>query len=134
MPSTKTKFMKTKYDLYKSAYEAWFTEGTLDRARDKLTRDGVVNSMGRPYSRDGIRKAAVKYMVQNYEESKEVLIASYRKFGYEVNEENIERYMIKLAISSFFTPNSLKEWLKENNLYGKHKEFIHTFVDIDYND
>jgi hypothetical protein len=112
----------------------WFTEGSLRRAMDKLESMGVVNSYGRPYSIDGVRKSAVKYMVANYEESKQVLIESYRKFGYEVIEDDIERYMIKLAISAFTTNEAVIRWLKKTGLYGKHRDFVNSYIEISYDD
>ena len=134
MTKYKTRLMYSNYEHYKACYDAWFSEGSLERAKDKLAREGVLNSYGRPYSLDGVRKSAVRYMVANPVESMKMLLESYRKQGYIVEKENIERYMIKLAVSVLCTEEAVVEWLKETGLYGKHIKFIDSLIAISYDD
>ena len=117
---------------YKLAYEAWLSEGTVARATAKLKRDGVINSYGKYYSRDGMRRAAKCYMVDNYAESKQMLMDNYHRLGYDVSDEDIERYMIKTAITILRTRDNVTEWLKNNGLYGKHVKFIESMMTIEY--
>jgi hypothetical protein len=112
------------------AFEAWFSEGSLKRAQQKLMDAGVLNAWGRPYTLDGVRKVAVRYMVKNYEESKKMLMETYKKTGYYVEEDFIEKYMIRLAVSYLVTPERVKFWLLENNLLEKHERYIASLVAV----
>jgi len=116
----------------KKCYEAWFSEGSLERARDKLEADGVVSSRGKPYSKDGVCKAAKSYMVNNYEDSKKMLLETCEKNGYLVEERYIEQYLIQMAVGYFRTPERVKYWLVKNGLFGKHVKFLESLIAIHY--
>lgn len=119
---------------YKACYDAWVSEGTLERAKIKLAKDGVFNSYGHPYSVDGVRKSAVKHMVNYPEETMKMLAEKYKEQGYSVETENLERYMIKLIVSSSRSQETIKNWLKKAGLYGKHKKFMDSLIAISYDD
>jgi hypothetical protein len=112
-------------------FETWFSEGSLKKAQLKLRDDGIVNAWGRPFATpDSVRKAAIRYMVSNYEESKKMLIDTYEKNGYYVEEDFIERYMIRLAVSNLRTPERVKFWLLEHDLLEKHKKYIGSLIAV----
>ena len=115
----------------RAAYEAWFKEGSLSRARDVLEKKGILTSKGRPFASDaGVRQAAIRYMIFNYDETKQKLLDSYKEHGYAVEEKFIERYMIKSAVKILMTPERIKFWLIGHNLLEKHRKFIESLVTI----
>ena len=103
-------------EIDKKCFLAWQSEGTLDRAKEKLLRDNVTSSHGTNFSRDGVRKAAVRYQVNNYAESKKYIIEEYKKHGYIVSEFHVDKYMIKMAVSAYRNPYRIKCWMEDNHL------------------
>jgi hypothetical protein len=115
----------------KIVFETWFSESSLEKARVKLRDDGIVNAWGKPYAtQDSVRKAAVRYMVNNYEETKKMLIKTYEKNGYIVENDFIERYMIRLAVSYLAKPERVKFWLLEHDLLEKHERYIASLIAV----
>lgn len=117
-------------EVDKVAFEAWQSEGTIKRAYQKLMKDGIISSRGRPFSPDGVRKSAVRYMVYHYDDSKKLLMETYEKTGYAVEEEYIERLLIKMAVSALRNRWRIKGWLIEHELLERHKKFIGSLVAI----
>ena len=115
----------------KLVFDAWFSTGSLVRATQKLKEDGVVSIRGTPYSTPGVRFAASRYMVDNYAEAKQRLLDEYKKNGYIVEEEFIERYMIRMAVFVLVVQERVKFWLVENNLLEKHKNYIASLITIE---
>lgn len=115
-------------EVDKAAFMAWHQEGTILRACQKLKEDGVKNTRGRSFSADGVRKAAVRYMINHFPEAKVSFQKAYERFGYSVKEENIERLLIKMAVAQYKNPYRIKHWLIQNNLLDKHKVFIESLV------
>lgn len=114
----------------KLVFAAWFETGSIKRATQKLIKDGVVSNRGTPYSEPGVRFSASRYMVDNYPEAKQMLLDTYKKNGYIVEEQFIERYMIKMAIFVLVTQERVKFWLVANNLLEKHKTYIDSLIYI----
>jgi hypothetical protein len=117
-------------DNDKIIFEAWFTAGSIKRAAQKLAKDGIVSARGKPYSAPGVHKAAKRYMVDNYAEAKQILLDTYKKNGYIVEDKFIERYMIKMAVETLVIQERVKFWLVENNLLEKHKDYIGSLIYI----
>lgn len=114
----------------KAAFEAWNSEGTIYKAYVKLKNDGIISSAGKPFSPDGVRKAAVRYMVYHYEQSIQFLTENYAKAGYAVEDDYIERLMIRMAVSALRNRLRIKKWLIDHNLLEKHEKFIASLVAI----
>jgi hypothetical protein len=115
-------------EIDKLAYEAWYTEGTLIRAAQKLKDNGVVSFRKKPFSPVGLRKATLRYMINNYAESRAALKQLYDDNGYKVEDDFLDRLMIKMAIYAFNNPSRMKFWLEEHNLIEKHKDFIESLM------
>ena len=130
MRQMRLKVLRRNSENDKLVFEAWFSTGSLKRATQKLAKDGVVSVRGKPYSIPGVRYAASRYMVDNYAESKQMLLDTYKKNGYIVEEEFIERYMIKMAVFTLATQERVKFWLVANNLLEKHKNYISSLIAI----
>jgi len=114
----------------KAAFMAWHQEGTILRACQRLKSDGVLNTRGRPYSRDGVRKAAVRYMMNHYPEAKVSFKEAYNRFGYVVEDDQIERLLIRMAFGTFKNPARMKYWLIENGLMEKHLTYIQSLMAV----
>ena len=130
MKQGRLKILRYDHNKYKAAYEAWFSEGSLKRATDKLKRDGIVSTHGKPYYASGVRLASTRYIVDNYDEARIMLIETYKKNGYIVEEKFIDRYMIKLAVEILRTPERVKFWLVEHNLLENYKDYISSMIYI----
>lgn len=111
-------------------FNAWYETGSLKRAQDKLSRDGVVSTRKKPYSIPGVRLAASRYMIDNYVEAKQKLMDMYRKNGYIVEEQYIEQYLISRAVQTLETQERVKFWLVEHDLLEKHKTFIASLIAV----
>ena len=103
-------------EVDKKCFLAWQSEGILIRAHQKLVKDGVVSSNGRYFTPDGVRKAAVRYQVNNYDESKKIILSEYEKHGYIVDEFHVDKYMIRMAVSALRNPFRVKKWMQEHHL------------------
>jgi hypothetical protein len=120
---------------YKLAYEAWLSEGSIERARLKLEREGIINSYGKPYSYQGVHRAALCYITANYLEVRKMMIDKYHEMGYgDGVEENVDRYLIKVAVKILRLEKNVIAWLKENGLYGKYVDFIDSLIAISYDE
>jgi hypothetical protein len=71
-------------------------------------------------------------MLRNYEEAKQTLMESYANQGYLVEEVNIERLLIRIAVGILMTRPKIKYWLVKNNLLEKHKEYLKSLITLDY--
>lgn len=112
------------------AFEAWNTEGTLQRAADKMAEKGILSKQRKPFTLDGVRKAAIRHMVYNYEESKKFLMDTYTNSGYVVEEKYIEQLMIRMAVSALHNPKGIKNWMVDHNLLEKHRKYLSSMVAI----
>lgn len=121
-------------EVDKAAYEAWYTEGTIDKASVKLANQGILSKRGKPFSPDGLRKAAVRHMINHYEESRETLKKIYHDNGYVVEEDQIDRLMIKMAVSALHNPQRVKFWMIEHNLMEKYQEYLGSLIAISGNE
>jgi hypothetical protein len=119
-------------EVDKICFDTWFSEGSLKKAKVKLEKDGVLNSWGVPFGTAGICRAAKKYMVNNYEETKQKLLKTYEENGYLVEEKYIEQYIMGMAVHFLRTPERVKFWLVKNGLYGKHVKFLESLITISY--
>lgn len=117
-------------DTDRAAFIAWHHEGTIAKACQKLKRDGIVSTRGKPLSPDGVRKAAVRYMMNHYPEAKISYKEAYDRFGYVVDDIQIERLLIRMAFGTFRNPARIKHWLLEHDLMDKHKLFIESLIAI----
>jgi len=103
-------------EVDKKCFLAWQSAGTLKHAHQKLVEDGVVSSIGRPFTQDGVRKAAVRYQVNHYDECKQLVIQEYAKQGYIIDEFHVNRYMIRMAVSALRNPYRVKKWMEDHHL------------------
>ena len=114
-------------------YEAWISKGTLAEALKVVQEKAVPNKRSKVIStQDGVRKAAVRYMIYNYDKAKEQLIEEYKKYGYLVEENAVELYMIKLAISTLLVPERIKFWMQEHGLLEKYQDTIEYYLKNKY--
>lgn len=115
----------------KICFDTWMQTGSYKRAYYKLKEDGIKNSWDRPFSLPGVRFAAQRFMLDNYEYTKNALMDSYNKNGYIVEEKYVEQYMIAKAVTVLHSPERVKFWLVRNNLLEKHKKFIDGLITLE---
>lgn len=117
-------------EVDKICFETWMAEGSLKKAGYRLKEKGIVSSHGTSFSDQGIYKAAQRYMIRYFDETKQMLMETYKKNGYLVEERYVDYYLIKIAIVILHTPERVKFWLIENNLLEKHRRFIDSIITI----
>lgn len=115
----------------KICFDTWMETGSYKRAWVKLQKDGIMNCWNRPFSLPGVRVAAQRFMLDNYEYTKKALMDTYNKNGYTVEEKYIEQYMIAKAVTVLHTPERVKFWLIHNDLLEKHRKFIDSLITLE---
>ena len=107
-------------EVDKEAYLAWYEEGTLLRAAKKMEEKGIISAQKRPFTPDGVRKAAVRHMINNYDEVRAELLKLYSDSGYTIEETKIDFFMIRMAVSSLNNPDRVRYWMTEHHLIEKY--------------
>ena len=79
-----------------------------------------------------VQKNIIKILENIPEDSKKMLLETYEKNGYLVEERYIEQYLIQMAVGYFRTPERVKYWLVKNGLFGKHVKFLESLIAIHY--
>jgi len=115
------------FGLAKQAFEAWFLEGgTLEKARYILADRGIKNHRtNRPYTKMGIQQAAWRYIVENHETVKPILLGIWGDHGYKnVPEEVWDRYVVNIAIKILGNSSRgrFMRWLEENPQFKKYED------------
>ena len=117
-------------EVDKQAYLAWYEEGTILRACQRMKDRGIYSKRKTPFTPDAVRKAAVRHMVYNYDEARSTLLKLYADNGYEVEESKIDRFMIKMAVTALHNPERVRFWMKEHGLLEKHSTYLKSLIAI----
>ena len=117
-------------DIDREAYLAWYEEGTIFKAAQRMKEKGILTIRKTHYSPDGVRKAAVRHMINNYDEVRENLLKLYSENGYIVEEAKIDRFMIKMAVSALRNPERVKFWMIQHNLMEKYGDFLESLIAV----
>jgi len=83
----------------KEAFDAVMEGGSYARAQRILSQSGVRNNRtGKPYTKMGVYHAAVRYLCDNCEELKPILLNRWRdQDGIELTDEQWERFIVHKA-------------------------------------
>lgn len=108
-------------------WKMWFQEDTetLEKISDKLVQMGILNKLGKPYSKTGIAYAAWKWASDHIEEAK----ADFKKSYEDKNipwtrqaEENFYRRLMAASSHNYYG-GALERWIKQNDL-EKYRKYI----------
>ena len=116
---------KHGFKLDKVAFYAWLETGTLAKATKRLALDGIINRRKKePYSTMGVLLAARRYMVENHEEVKPVLLEHWKEYGVEyVSDEDWDKYILQIAIQVLGNSSKKRfmDWLALNPEFEKYE-------------
>jgi len=117
-------------EIDREAYLAWYEEGTILKAAQRMEQKGILSMHNKPFSPDGVRKAAVRHMINNYDEARTNLLKLYAENGYIVEENKIDRFMIKMAVSALKNPERVKYWMIQHDLMEKYSDYLGSMIAV----
>jgi hypothetical protein len=117
-------------EVDKEAYLAWYEEGTLLRAAKRMEEKGIISAQKRPFTPDGVRKAAVRHMINNYDEVRAELLRLYSSNGYTIEDSKIDHFMIRMAVATLNNPDRVRYWMAEHGLMEKYSGYIESLIAI----
>jgi hypothetical protein len=126
----KTPFMPQKREketLAKEAFYAWLETGTCGKARNYLTKRGIINPRtGKPYTYMAVYLGAYSHLVNNHESLKSVLFDLWGFTDDDMTQQEWEAYIVGRA--TVVLGNSSKkrfmEWLSRNS-WAKEYDYIY---------
>lgn len=109
-------------------FDLWLKLGSLQKAANALTNQGIINkTTGKPFTRNGIRFAALRYLIHNQEECRERMEKYDPNSPYLMTDETWYEYLAKRARDSYYNhkPEALYNWAKK---YGIEEKYINRAV------
>jgi hypothetical protein len=104
-------------------FDLWLKLGSLQKVANKFENDGRVNEItGKPFTRNGIRFSALRYLIHNSEECRQRMTEYDPNSPYMISDDAWYTYLAKRARDSYYNhkPEALYRWAEKYDIDEKY--------------